>query len=335
MIRCKTAALTLEETHDYIRARLHIAGANGKPVFTSQAMDGVYFYSQGIPRITNLLCEHALINAYVDQVQPVPAHIIEEIAREFLLDDVVPLAPTMAPEDPICPTLIASQPVPANALACSPPETAPRVQEKPEIEACVSSPHVFADTLLSQANELATSVLDCESTMELPANPVPISFSALLDGVIVNEMLDLSLVSSHDPVDPPKAAQPPISVIATVSTPANSRRMRHPGQRLPLAHHRTMWGRYFLPAVNSPIWGQVISRLLAGLNRLLQSAGALPRWPLNHRDRYKSVIGSIQWPCTFALLYDWLRQLFDSVQLWRVPYSWLFKGRRRLSQTCK
>ena len=30
-VRCKTAALTLEETRNYIQARLHIAGANGNP----------------------------------------------------------------------------------------------------------------------------------------------------------------------------------------------------------------------------------------------------------------------------------------------------------------
>lgn len=62
-LRCKTAALSLGEAHDYIQARLQIAGANGKPVFASQAIDAVHFYSRGIPRVMNLLCEHALINA--------------------------------------------------------------------------------------------------------------------------------------------------------------------------------------------------------------------------------------------------------------------------------
>jgi len=31
-LRCKTAALSLCQTHEYIQARLHIAGANGRPV---------------------------------------------------------------------------------------------------------------------------------------------------------------------------------------------------------------------------------------------------------------------------------------------------------------
>jgi general secretion pathway protein A len=92
-LRCKTAALSLGEAHDYIQARLQIAGANGKPVFASQAIDAVHFYSRGIPRVMNLLCEHALINAYVDHVQPVPVHIVAEVAREFHFDDIRSVAP--------------------------------------------------------------------------------------------------------------------------------------------------------------------------------------------------------------------------------------------------
>ena len=53
------------------------------------------------PRVVNLLCEHSLINAYVDHLRPVPAHLVEEVAREFQLDEIEPtararLAPTGA-----------------------------------------------------------------------------------------------------------------------------------------------------------------------------------------------------------------------------------------------
>jgi len=86
-LRCKTAALDLNQTHAYIQSRLQIAGANGKPVFEPKAMDAVHFYSRGIPRIMNLLCENALTSAYENQVQPVPARIVAEIAHEFQFDD--------------------------------------------------------------------------------------------------------------------------------------------------------------------------------------------------------------------------------------------------------
>jgi type II secretory pathway predicted ATPase ExeA len=88
MIRCKIGPLTLEETHEYIQARLGIAGASRKQIFSPKAIDAVYWYSGGIPRIVNLLCEHALISAYVDGIQQVHPQIIEEIAREFQYEKI-------------------------------------------------------------------------------------------------------------------------------------------------------------------------------------------------------------------------------------------------------
>ena len=87
-IRCRTSPLTLEETFGYIAERLRIAGATGEPIFSKEAIQTVHLYSQGIPRVINLLCEHALINAYVDHLRPVAADLVEEVAREFQLDEM-------------------------------------------------------------------------------------------------------------------------------------------------------------------------------------------------------------------------------------------------------
>jgi len=93
MLRCKTAPLTKEQTHDYILKRLKIAGAGEQPIFSPEAMDAVHIYSLGIPRVVNLLCEHSLVNSYVDQQRPIKSKIVEEVAREFQLDEVEPIAP--------------------------------------------------------------------------------------------------------------------------------------------------------------------------------------------------------------------------------------------------
>jgi len=92
-LRCRTSPLSLEETFGYIAERLRIAGANGEPVFSKESIQTVHTYSRGIPRVVNLLCEHALINAYVDSVRPVPSQLVEEVAREFQLDEIAPIAP--------------------------------------------------------------------------------------------------------------------------------------------------------------------------------------------------------------------------------------------------
>src|SRR5947209_9968341 len=53
MLRCKTAPLTKEQTHDYIAERLRIAGAtpSGQPIFSPAAVETVHLYSLGIPRV--------------------------------------------------------------------------------------------------------------------------------------------------------------------------------------------------------------------------------------------------------------------------------------------
>ena len=94
MLRCRTAPLTKEQTHEYIIERLKIAGSSGEPIFSPQTIDAIHIYSLGIPRVVNLLCEHSLVNGFVDQQRPIQPKIVEEVAREFQLDELEPIAPS-------------------------------------------------------------------------------------------------------------------------------------------------------------------------------------------------------------------------------------------------
>jgi hypothetical protein len=142
-LRCKTAALTLAESHDYIRARLQIAGE--KLVFAPEAMDAVHYYSRGIPRITNLLCEHALINAYVEHVQPVPARLIAEVAHEFQFDEINRAAPSQDSVDEMYSNLIAMPETPASAPVHPSAASGPMLVQKQ----CASSPGGRAAALVA------------------------------------------------------------------------------------------------------------------------------------------------------------------------------------------
>jgi type II secretory pathway predicted ATPase ExeA len=93
MIRCKTAQLTKEETREYVNDRLKTAGSTAGSIFSPPALDAIHLYSMGVPRVINLLCEHALVNAYAENQRPILPKIIEEVAREFQLDEVEPIAP--------------------------------------------------------------------------------------------------------------------------------------------------------------------------------------------------------------------------------------------------
>ena len=92
MLRCRTSAFNKEQTAEYIRERLRIAGANSEPIFSPKAIDTVHLYSLGIPRVINLLCEHSLVNAFAEHQRPVLPETVEEVAREFQLDEVSPVA---------------------------------------------------------------------------------------------------------------------------------------------------------------------------------------------------------------------------------------------------
>jgi type II secretory pathway predicted ATPase ExeA len=96
MLRCRTTPLSEEQTGEYIAERLRIAGASGDPIFSPKTIEAVHVYSLGIPRVVNLLCEHSLVNGFVEQQRPIQPKIVEEVAHEFQLDEVEPIAPNGA-----------------------------------------------------------------------------------------------------------------------------------------------------------------------------------------------------------------------------------------------
>ena len=83
----RTRPLTLLETQGYIRERLRIAGSTGEEIFGPEAIAAVHRHADGIPRVTNLLCEHVLINAFVGHFKTVSAQMVEEVARDFDLQE--------------------------------------------------------------------------------------------------------------------------------------------------------------------------------------------------------------------------------------------------------
>src|SRR5712692_4022130 len=86
-LRAKTHPLTTEETKSYIQQRLRIAGSNGHQIFDQDALEAIHRYATGIPRVVNLICEHCLVSAFVDQQKVVTSNIVDAVARDFDLGD--------------------------------------------------------------------------------------------------------------------------------------------------------------------------------------------------------------------------------------------------------
>jgi hypothetical protein len=47
----------------------------------------IHRYALGIPRVINLLCEHCLVSAFVDQQKIIGANVVDGVARDFDLGD--------------------------------------------------------------------------------------------------------------------------------------------------------------------------------------------------------------------------------------------------------
>jgi general secretion pathway protein A len=82
--------LSLEETWQYIRHRLEVAGGDPN-LFDTKASAAVYYYTQGTPRLINVLCDTALVYGYGEQKQRIDVDIICEVVREKVKEGILPV----------------------------------------------------------------------------------------------------------------------------------------------------------------------------------------------------------------------------------------------------
>jgi general secretion pathway protein A len=83
MVHSCLPVLTQKETAAYISSRLATAGCSDSSLFPDEVVQDIYTSSRGIPRIVNLLCEHALISAYAERQRLVSPEMIQRIAADF------------------------------------------------------------------------------------------------------------------------------------------------------------------------------------------------------------------------------------------------------------
>lgn len=81
---CRIPMLDREEIESYISFRLGVAGAsNGSAVFTADAIDEVFHYSGGTPRLINILCDRALLIGFISNSRAIDGRIVREGIRDL------------------------------------------------------------------------------------------------------------------------------------------------------------------------------------------------------------------------------------------------------------
>jgi putative secretion ATPase (PEP-CTERM system associated) len=76
-------ALSKRETREYIEHRLQVAGAQGRQVIKDDAYDLIFRYTGGIPRLTNILCDTAMLCAFADETSTVTPELVKAAVEEL------------------------------------------------------------------------------------------------------------------------------------------------------------------------------------------------------------------------------------------------------------
>src|SRR5262249_10913913 len=75
--------LTPDETGNYIRSRLRVAGAPDLRLFSERAVGRIAEYSGGIPRLVNIVCDHCLLIGYAEQQRRIEGDIVVQAIEYF------------------------------------------------------------------------------------------------------------------------------------------------------------------------------------------------------------------------------------------------------------
>jgi type II secretory pathway predicted ATPase ExeA len=119
--------LSEEETIGYVRHRLEVAG--GDPdLFDIEACQAVHRFSNGVPRLINLLCDTALVYGYAEQLTRIDSALVNDVAREKQQGGIFPVYAEPGPAVPRKPTPPAEKPVVAETPE---PEFEPAQPRKP------------------------------------------------------------------------------------------------------------------------------------------------------------------------------------------------------------
>lgn len=80
-VHCHLTPLSAIETAAYIRHRLSVVGGSPE-LFDDIACAAVYFFTYGVPRLINLLCDQALMYAFAEDDQYVTFHTVTEVVAD-------------------------------------------------------------------------------------------------------------------------------------------------------------------------------------------------------------------------------------------------------------
>jgi general secretion pathway protein A len=112
-LRLRLGGFSTAETFRYVQSRVRLAGADSANLFTPGALTMIHYFSSGIPRLINTICDSSLLAAYAMGRRQISVDIVEEVAADLRMRP----APrnSMATRSPFRPSAISSAKRPDSA----------------------------------------------------------------------------------------------------------------------------------------------------------------------------------------------------------------------------
>jgi general secretion pathway protein A len=93
--RFHLGALSRSELEAYISHRLEVAGVQGR-LFPAATLNRLYKMTRGVPRLINILCDRALLGAFVERHNRVEVNVLNRAASEVLGEDTASVSDWLA-----------------------------------------------------------------------------------------------------------------------------------------------------------------------------------------------------------------------------------------------
>lgn len=82
-INCHLQALSREEVELYIIHRLEVAGNATAVMFTPDALDAIFRYSRGIPRLINIICDFLMFLAFAEETTTLNVEMVNDVIGDL------------------------------------------------------------------------------------------------------------------------------------------------------------------------------------------------------------------------------------------------------------
>lgn len=87
-VRCRLEQLNPDETWNYLHTRLLLAGSDGREIFLPEAVELMFSYTGGIPRLLNSVADNCLLAAYARGLKTISGHDVERVAQHLELKEI-------------------------------------------------------------------------------------------------------------------------------------------------------------------------------------------------------------------------------------------------------